>query len=93
MPTLVHSHTKERSRLAELSDRDLLLELAGGSEPALDELIDRKSGSLLQLAWRMVGDREDARDIAQLTFLRAWEHRRRYNPKCWRGPKRFPIAG
>jgi RNA polymerase sigma-70 factor (ECF subfamily) len=78
---LVHSQTKERARLAAVSDRDLLLELAADSEAALDELIERKSGALLQLTWRVVGDREDARDITQLTFLRAWEHRRRYDPK------------
>jgi RNA polymerase sigma-70 factor, ECF subfamily len=81
LPTLVHSQKRERARLAEASDRDLLLELAAGSEPALDELIGRKSAGLLQLAWRVVGDREDARDITQLTFLRAWEHRRRYDPR------------
>jgi RNA polymerase sigma-70 factor (ECF subfamily) len=47
----------------------------------LDELITRKSGPLLQLAWRIVGDREEARDIVQLTFVRAWEHRDRYDPR------------
>jgi RNA polymerase sigma-70 factor (ECF subfamily) len=67
--------------LSESSDRDLLLALAEGEEEALDELIERKSGPLLQLAWRVVGDREDARDIVQLTFLRAWEHRGLYNPR------------
>jgi len=86
-PTLVHSSTRERVRLSELSDRDLLLALAAGDEPALDELIARKSGALLQLAWRLVGDREEARDIVQLTFLRAWEHRLRYDerfsPNTW----------
>ena len=81
MPNLVHSATKERARFSELEDRALLLALAEGEEAALDELIDRKSGPLLQLAWRVVGDREDARDIVQLTFLRAWEHRERYDPR------------
>ncbi|MCZ6507208.1 MAG: RNA polymerase sigma factor [Acidobacteria bacterium] len=81
MPTLVHSATKERARFSELEDRELLLALADGEEAALDELIDRKSAPLLQLVWRVVGDREDARDIVQLTFLRAWQHRERYDPR------------
>jgi len=81
LPTLVHSAAHDRARYAELSDRELLLALAADDEQALDEVITRKSGPLLQLAWRVVGDREDARDIVQLTFLRAWEHRARYNPR------------
>lgn len=81
LPILVHSSKREADRLAELADRELLLELADGNERALDELIERKSRPLLQLAWRVVGDREDARDIVQLTFVRAWEHRGRYNPR------------
>ena len=81
MPTLVPTPTKDRTRFSELEDRALLLSLADGEEAALDELIDRKSAPLLQLAWRLVGEREDARDIVQLTFLRAWEHRKRYDPR------------
>ncbi len=81
MPNLVHSSRRESARIAELADRELLLELASGNERALDELIERKSRPLLQLAWRVVGDREDARDVEQLTFLRVWEHRERYNPR------------
>ncbi len=81
MPTLVHSDASDRASLADLSDRDLLLALAAGDESALDELIGRKSGPLLQLAWRIIGAREEARDIVQLTFLRAWENRARYDPR------------
>lgn len=81
MPNLVYSRREEHARIVALDDRELLLEVAEGSEVALDELIGRKSRPLLQLAWRIVGDREEARDVVQLTFLRVWEHRRRYNPR------------
>lgn len=77
----MYSSRRETARIAELADRELLLELADGNERALDELIERKSRPLLQLAWRVVGDREDARDVVQLTFLRVWENRQRYNPR------------
>ena len=47
----------------------------------------RKTPPLLQLAFRMLGDREEARDVVQVTFLRAWSHRarydRRWSPNTW----------
>jgi len=63
------------------SDRDLLMALRAGDEEALDELIARKLGPLKSLAYRMVGNQEDARDIVQETFVRVWENRSRYDPR------------
>jgi RNA polymerase sigma-70 factor (ECF subfamily) len=53
--------------------------IVGGREDAYEELMDRKAGPLFGLAYRILGDREEARDVVQLTFLRVWEHRGRYN--------------
>lgn len=75
MPTLVHSSTDR----ADLSDLDLLLALQQDEEWALDDLIERKSKALMQHVYRIVGDREDARDVVQLTFVRVWEHRARFD--------------
>jgi len=50
-----------------------------GNEAAFEELMDRKSKPLLGLAYRIVGDREEAKDLVQLTFLRVWEHRARFD--------------
>lgn len=87
MPQLVYSHRQQRQRWSEASDRELLAALAGDDEQAFDELMKRKGRLLLGLATRMVSDREEARDIVQLTFLRAWEHRRRFDerwsPNTW----------
>jgi RNA polymerase sigma-70 factor (ECF subfamily) len=63
----------------ELSDREVMAAILDGREDAYEELMDRKAGPLFGLAYRMLGDREEARDIVQLTFLRVWEHRDRYN--------------
>jgi RNA polymerase sigma-70 factor (ECF subfamily) len=56
-------------------------------EGALDELIARKSQGLLNVATRMLGDAEEARDIVQVTFVRVWEHRQkfreRWSPNTW----------
>ena len=53
--------------------------VATGDEAAFGELMDRKTKPLLGLAYRMVGDREEAKDLVQLTFLKVWEHRDRYD--------------
>ncbi len=56
-------------------------------ETALDELIQRKTGPLLQLTNRILGDVEEARDVVQVTFLRLWENRLKYDmrwsPNTW----------
>lgn len=84
---LVYSRNQERERLRQADDRTLLLALKEGEEDALDELIDRKTGSLVKLISRMVGDAEEARDIVQITFVRLWEHRARFDqrwaPNTW----------
>jgi RNA polymerase sigma-70 factor (ECF subfamily) len=84
---LIHSTRLARERLAAASDRELLAALAAGEEEALDELVGRKAAPLWQLAFRMVGDREEARDLVQLAFVRVWEHRQRYDarfaPNTW----------
>ncbi len=86
MPYLVHSSPPpdpEPSR----SDRDLLLAVQGGDEDAFAELLERKTAPLLALTYRIVGDREESRDLVQLTFLRVWEHRHkfdgRFSPNTW----------
>lgn len=84
---LVYSRNQERERIRQADDKALLLALKDGAEDALDELIDRKTGSLLKLISRMVGDAEEARDIVQITFVRLWEHRARFDerwaPNTW----------
>lgn len=84
---LVFSRNKQRELLRQADDRALLLALKGGEEDALDELIERKTGALIKLISRMVGDSEEARDIVQITFVRLWEHRDRFDerwaPNTW----------
>ena len=92
MLELVVSNRAPRPQWRELSDRDLLLAMRDGSsaasgEAALNELIDRKTRPLLQLAQRILGDAEEARDVVQVTFFKVWENRRkfddRWSPNTW----------
>jgi RNA polymerase sigma-70 factor (ECF subfamily) len=79
VPVLIHSSSDSQTSGASFSDEDLLLAIQQEEEWALDKLIERKSKPLLQHVYRIVGDREDARDIVQLTFVRVWEHRDRFD--------------
>jgi RNA polymerase sigma-70 factor (ECF subfamily) len=84
MLKLVHSSRQSSPQSmpwAEASDRDLLMAVRGGSEPALDELIGRKTKPLLQLCQRILGDVEEARDVVQVTFFKVWENRHKFDEK------------
>jgi RNA polymerase sigma-70 factor (ECF subfamily) len=77
MPHLVRSSSTPSP--VDLPDHDLMAAVVAGHESAFEELMDRKSKPLLGLAYRIVGDREEAKDLVQLTFLRVWEHRARFD--------------
>jgi RNA polymerase sigma-70 factor (ECF subfamily) len=87
MPELIYSARRHRAELAEHTDRELLAALSGDDETALDELIARKTGPLIQLAFRILGDLEEARDVVQVTFFKVWENRHRFDerwsPNTW----------
>jgi RNA polymerase sigma-70 factor (ECF subfamily) len=86
-PRLVYSAREQRALWSAMSDLELLESLRAGEEPALGELVQRKTPALLQVAWRVLGDMEEARDVVQVAFLRMWEHRTRYDarwsPNTW----------
>ena len=85
--TIAYSRRQRKVAWSEASDADLLEGMRRDDELALDELMRRKGGPLLHMATNMVGDREDARDIVQIAFLRIWDSRhrydRRFSPNTW----------
>ncbi len=87
MPELVYSAARHRAAWIERTDKELLLGLAADDEAALGELIRRKTGPLVQLAYRILGDAEEARDVVQVTFFKVWENRgrfdQRWSPNTW----------
>lgn len=48
---------------------------------SFEALVVRKTPAVVSVARRIVGDGEDARDVAQLVFLRVWEQISRYDEK------------
>lgn len=53
-----------------LDDDWLVTQAAAGDRAAWGALVDRHLGPICGYAWRMLGDRSEAEDIAQETFMR-----------------------
>jgi RNA polymerase sigma-70 factor, ECF subfamily len=51
-----------------------------GDAAAFDALMQAHQRQVVSLAWRLLGDRDDARDAAQETFLRVYKHLNRFDP-------------
>jgi len=54
--------------------------LAGGHDAALNDLMARHALPVFQFLCRMLGNEDDANDLAQETFLRVYQHRARFKP-------------
>jgi len=78
---LVYSQSRDRQVSAELPDRDLAIRARGGEMVAFETLVTRKTTAVVSLARRIVGNTEDARDVAQMVFLRVWNEIHRYDEK------------
>jgi RNA polymerase sigma-70 factor (ECF subfamily) len=78
---LVYSESRQRREAVELSDRELALAARDGDSVAFEALVTRKTAAVVSVARRIVGDGEDARDVAQVVFLRVWEQLARYDEK------------
>lgn len=52
-----------------------------GDRAAFGQLVVRYQGPVYNAAFRLLRDAEDAKDVAQTTFLKAFEHLADYDPK------------
>src|SRR5215831_14733704 len=57
----------------------LVLRCRAGDRTAFDALLTRYERQVFQVAYRILHDREDAIDVTQTTFLRAYENFARYD--------------
>jgi len=60
-------------------DLEDMRRLADGHDAALNSLMERHAGPVFQFLLRMLGNEEDANDLAQETFARVYGHRNRFD--------------
>lgn len=58
---------------AALGDNELALALQKGDQQAFDEIVRRHQGRVYAVAYRMMGNREDALDVSQEAFLKTYQ--------------------
>ena len=92
MPFLIHSSREPQRLWTSATDSEVMAAVQASDEKALDELIRRKTSPLMQVVTRITRDREEARDIVQVVFLRVWERRQEFNPRWSPNTWMFRIA-
>jgi len=70
----------DESRLLELTDEQLMVQVGQGNMQALAELVRRYQDRMLHLAFRTLGDQHLAEDVVQEAFLRVHRAAARYRP-------------
>lgn len=71
----------------EPSDAQLVADTIAGDQKAFPLLLERHLSAVYKFAYRFLRDPQDAEDIAQETFIRAWKHLKTFdasrNFKTW----------
>lgn len=71
----------------EKNDQELITDYLNEDDGAVVVLIDRHFKDVFNFTYRLVGNREDAEDITQETFLKMWRNVKKYrhseNFKTW----------
>ncbi len=75
---LVMDQSSQSSR--QKTQLDIIIERArSGDAVAFDQIMIAHQQRVMATAWRMLGNREDARDAAQEVFLRLYKHLHKYD--------------
>ena len=83
------SQSKERM---EETDAAAIARAQTGDSDAFRTLVERHSRNVFRLAFRMTGNENDAEDIVQETFLKAYRQLHRYESRSSFGTWLFRIA-
>jgi RNA polymerase sigma-70 factor (ECF subfamily) len=62
-------------------EQDVIAQVRRGERAAFAVLVDAYAKPIFNLAFRMTGSRQDADDLAQETFLRAYRKLKRFDPE------------
>src|SRR5689334_17202398 len=76
----------------ELTDRACVAQARAGDPDAFRVLVERHSRSLFRLAFRMTGNEQDAEDVVQESFLRAYKQLAKFDERASFGTWLYRIA-
>lgn len=63
-----------------MDEPTLIRHVANGDAAAWEPLVLAHQEAVFRLSYLLLGDPDDAEDVAQETFLRAWKHLKRFDP-------------
>jgi RNA polymerase sigma-70 factor (ECF subfamily) len=69
----IRAWTLPMKSLTELDDTALVRESVAGNRDAFDLIVERHRRAVYQVCYRFANNHEDASDLAQDTFVRAWK--------------------
>jgi RNA polymerase sigma-70 factor (ECF subfamily) len=69
---------RERAKWAEQTDEELMLRVQSGVADCYDVLVDRYKVRLFNYLYRLTGNRDEAEEIAQEAFVKAYIHADKY---------------
>jgi RNA polymerase sigma-70 factor (ECF subfamily) len=61
---------------------ELMIRIAKGDNEAFEILVNRHQTSILNLIYRFIGDRTQAKDLAQEVFIGVWQSAKTYKPQA-----------
>jgi len=65
-----------------LEDDELIRQAQRGQRESFDQLVRRYDGAVLRLALHMLGNEQDAQDVHQEAFLKAYRHLENFRFEC-----------
>jgi RNA polymerase sigma-70 factor (ECF subfamily) len=66
--------------MSSVEDNDLVRATLQGDRAAFDELVDRHQMKLFNMALRITGNKDDALDVSQTAFLKAYDNLKQFKP-------------
>lgn len=70
--------SREKAKWKDLTDEELMLRVQDGQSECFDLLVDRYKIRLFNYLFRMLADRDEAEEIAQEAFVKAYIHAGKY---------------
>jgi len=66
----------------QIPSEELMARIVKGDQDAFEILVNRHQTSILNLIYRFIGDRTQAKDLAQEVFIRVWQAAKTYRPEA-----------